>query len=97
MIDIDALSRPISDDEPAGPDLEYTSVAELERFAAGTPGTIDPSTQELVGAEEPKRPRPSARRVHGPSSTRTCRKINPARVGGMTGHLAEHEHAVAAA
>ena len=53
MIDIDALSRPISDDEPAGPDLEYTSVAELERFAAGTPGTIDPSTQELVGAEEP--------------------------------------------
>lgn len=53
MIDIDALSRPISDEEPAGADLEYTSVAELERFAAGTPGTIDPSTQELVGAEEP--------------------------------------------
>ena len=53
MIDIDALSRPISDDAPAGPDLEYTSVAELDRFAAGTPGTIDPSTQELVGAEEP--------------------------------------------
>jgi len=53
VIDIDALSRPISDDEPAGPDLEYTSVAELDRFAAGTPGTIDPSTQELVGAEEP--------------------------------------------
>lgn len=53
MIDIDALSRPISDEEPAGPDLEYADVAELERFAAGTPGTIDPSTQELVGAEEP--------------------------------------------
>ena len=53
MIDIDALSRPISDDAPAGPDLEYTGVAELERFAAGTPGTVDPSTQELVGAEEP--------------------------------------------
>ncbi len=53
MIDIDALSRPIDDNEPAGPDLEYSGVAELERFAAGTPGTIDPSTQELVGAEEP--------------------------------------------
>jgi type VI secretion system protein ImpA len=53
VIDIDALSRPISDDEPAGPDLEYAEVAELERFSAGTPGTIDPSTQELVGAEEP--------------------------------------------
>ena len=53
MIDIDALSRPIDDSEPAGPDLEYSSVAELDRFAAGTPGTIDPSTQELVGAEEP--------------------------------------------
>jgi len=53
VIDIDALSRPIDDNEPAGPDLEYSDVAELERFAAGTPGTIDPSTQELVGAEEP--------------------------------------------
>ena len=53
MIDIDALSRPIDDNEPAGTDLEYSGVAELDRFAAGTPGTIDPSTQELVGAEEP--------------------------------------------
>jgi len=53
VIDIDALSRPISDEEPAGPDLEYAEVAELDRFSAGTPGTIDPSTQELVGAEEP--------------------------------------------
>lgn len=53
MIDFDALSRPINDEEPSGPDLEYSSVAELDRFAAGTPGTIDPSTQELVGAEEP--------------------------------------------
>ena len=53
MIDIDALSRPISEAEPAGPDLEYADVAELDRFSAGTPGTIDPSTQELVGAEEP--------------------------------------------
>jgi type VI secretion system protein ImpA len=53
VLDIDALSRPIDDNEPAGPDLEYSSVAELDRFAAGTPGTIDPSTQELVGAEEP--------------------------------------------
>jgi len=53
VIDFDALSRPISDEEPSGPDLEYSSVAELDRFAAGTPGTIDPSTQELVGAEEP--------------------------------------------
>jgi len=53
VIDIDALARPIDDNEPAGPDLEYAGVAELDRFAAGTPGTIDPSTQELVGAEEP--------------------------------------------
>jgi type VI secretion system protein ImpA len=53
VLDIDALSRPVADSEPAGPDLEYSDVAELERFAAGTPGTIDPSTQELVGAEEP--------------------------------------------
>ena len=53
MIDIDALSRPISEAEPAGPDLEYADVAELDRFSAGTPGTIDPSTQELVGTEEP--------------------------------------------
>ena len=53
MIDIDALSRPISAAEPSGPDLEYAEVAELDRFSAGTPGTIDPSTQELTGAEEP--------------------------------------------
>lgn len=53
VLDIDALSRPIHDDEPAGADLEYSGVAELERFAAGTPGTIDPSSQELVGAQEP--------------------------------------------
>jgi type VI secretion system protein ImpA len=53
VLDIDALLRPIADAEPAGPDLEYSEVAELDRFAAGTPGTIDPSTQELVGAEEP--------------------------------------------
>jgi type VI secretion system protein ImpA len=53
VLDIDALSRPIDDNEAAGPDLEYSSVAELDRFSAGTPGTIDPSTQELTGAEEP--------------------------------------------
>ena len=53
MIDFDALSRPVSDSEPAGPDLEYAEVAELERFSAGTPGVIDPATQELTGAEEP--------------------------------------------
>lgn len=53
VIDIDALSRPVDDNAPAGPDLEYSDVAELDRLAAGTPGTIDPSTQELVGAEEP--------------------------------------------
>ncbi len=53
MIDIDALARPISDEEPAGPDLEYSDVAALDRFSAGTPGVIDPTTQELSGAEEP--------------------------------------------
>ncbi len=53
MLDIDALSRPIDDAEPAGPDLEYSDVAELDRLATGTPGTVDPKTNELVGAEEP--------------------------------------------
>ncbi len=53
MLDIDALSRPVDDSDPAGQDLEYSGVAELDRLAAGTPGTIDPKTQELVGAEEP--------------------------------------------
>ena len=53
MIDFDALARPVNESEPAGPDLEYADVAELERFSAGTPGVIDPTTQELVGAEEP--------------------------------------------
>jgi type VI secretion system protein ImpA len=53
VLDLDALLRPIDDAQPAGPDLEYSDVAELDRFAAGTPGTIDPKTQELVGAEEP--------------------------------------------
>ena len=53
MLDIDALLRPIDDDAPAGPDLEYSDVAELDRMATGTPGTVDPKTNELVGAEEP--------------------------------------------
>jgi type VI secretion system protein ImpA len=53
VIDFDALTRPINDEQPAGSDLEYAEVAELDRFSAGTPGTIDPSTQELTGAEEP--------------------------------------------
>lgn len=53
MLDIDALSRPVDEADPAGPDLEYSAVAELDRFAAGTPGTVDPKTNELVGAEEP--------------------------------------------
>lgn len=53
MIDIDALSRPISEDNPSGPDLEYAEVAELERFSAGTPGVLDPATRQIVGAEEP--------------------------------------------
>jgi type VI secretion system protein ImpA len=53
VLDIDALVRPVSDVEPAGLDLEYSDVAELDRFASGTPGVIDPKTLELVGAEEP--------------------------------------------
>lgn len=53
MLDIDALSRPIDEAEPAGPDLEYSEVAELDRLATGTPGTVDPKTNELLGAEEP--------------------------------------------
>jgi type VI secretion system protein ImpA len=53
VIDFDAISRPVDHGQPAGPDLEYSAVAELDRFAAGSPGTIDPATQELVRAEEP--------------------------------------------
>lgn len=53
MIDIDTLSQPVSDDNPVGENTEYTELAELERLAAGTPGTPDPQTQELVGGEEP--------------------------------------------
>ncbi|WP_418316674.1 type VI secretion system protein TssA [Piscinibacter sakaiensis] len=52
-IDIDALLAPISDDIPAGENLEYSEVAELERQAAGTPGKLDPETREMVGGEEP--------------------------------------------
>lgn len=53
MIDIDALVLPVSDDNPVGENTEYTDLAALERDAAGTPGTPDPETQELVGGIEP--------------------------------------------
>jgi len=53
VIDIDALARPIAEAAPAGPNLEYADVADLERLATGSPGTIDPKTGERVGAEDP--------------------------------------------
>lgn len=53
MIDIEALAKPVADDNPVGENTEYTDLAELERLSAGTPGTPDPDTQELVGGEEP--------------------------------------------
>lgn len=54
IIDIDALLVPISEESPAGENLEYSGVAELERLATGTPGKLDPETREMVGAEEPE-------------------------------------------
>jgi type VI secretion system protein ImpA len=53
VIDIDALAQPVAGDNPVGENTEYTALADLERLAAGTPGTPDPETQELVGGEEP--------------------------------------------
>ena len=53
MIDIEALAVAVSDANPVGDNTEYTELADLERLAAGTPGTPDPKTQEMVGGEEP--------------------------------------------
>ena len=53
MIDIEALAVAVSDAHPVGENTEYTALADLERLAAGTPGTPDPKTQEMVGGEEP--------------------------------------------
>lgn len=54
LIDIDALLAPVSEEIPAGENLEYSEVAELERQSAGTPGKLDPETREMVGGEEPE-------------------------------------------
>lgn len=48
------LLEPVSSDSPAGENLEYSAVADLERLATGNPGVLDPKTRELVGAEEPE-------------------------------------------
>lgn len=53
MIDIDGLAKPVSDTDPVGENTEYTDLAALERLAAGTPGTLDPKTQAVIGGEEP--------------------------------------------
>lgn len=53
MIDIDGLAKPVSDTDPVGDNTEYSDLAALERLAAGTPGTLDPKTQALIGGEEP--------------------------------------------
>ena len=53
MIDIDGLVKPVSDTDPVGENTEYTDLAALERLAAGTPGTLDPKSQAVIGGEEP--------------------------------------------
>ena len=100
MLDVDALTRPISDDEPAGPDLEYSDVAELERLAAGTPGSLDPKTNELVGAEEPnwRKVAEVAEELLGKTKDlRVAALVARARLGtrGLTG-LAEGLHLIGA-
>ncbi len=54
IIDIDALLAPVGEGNPAGENLEYSEVAELERQSAGSPGKLDPETREMVGGEEPE-------------------------------------------
>lgn len=54
LIDIDALLAPVGEDNPAGENLEYGEVAELERQSTGSPGKLDPETREMVGGEEPE-------------------------------------------
>jgi type VI secretion system protein ImpA len=53
LIDMDALLTPISDDNPAGDNLEYGAVAELERLATTKPGKDNPTTGERGDPEEP--------------------------------------------
>ncbi len=53
MLDIEGLLAPVSVGIPAGENLEYAEVDQLERLALGTRGVYDPSTQEEVGAVEP--------------------------------------------
>lgn len=52
-LDIESLFAPVSEGSPAGENLEYAEVDQLERMAMGTRGVYDPSTQEEVGAVEP--------------------------------------------
>ncbi len=54
LLSLAELLEPISDDLPAGENLEYSLVADLERLATGRPGALDPKTREIVGAEEPE-------------------------------------------
>ncbi len=42
IIDIDALLAPVSEALPAGENLEYSEVAELERLSTGNPGQARP-------------------------------------------------------
>lgn len=53
MFDIESLLLPVTAENPAGDNLEYADVDQLERRALGTPGVYDPKTQEEVGAVEP--------------------------------------------
>lgn len=53
MLDIDTLCAPVSADQPAGEDAEYSGVTALQELAKGTPGTLDPRTHQYVGTEEP--------------------------------------------
>ena len=53
MLDLESLLAPVSEDQPAGENLEYAEVDQLDRLATGTRGAFDPTSQEEVGAEEP--------------------------------------------
>ncbi len=54
MFDLEALSKAVPGDDPVGKNTEYDELMTLERLAAGTPGTPDPKTHEIVGAEPPE-------------------------------------------
>ncbi len=53
LLDLPALLEPASPACPAGADLEYTAVAELDRLAGGQAANIDPATGQAQAPAEP--------------------------------------------